>query len=77
MYRHWDRTQSGRETGTYFRQVLECASPLALFGSRGIFESAGELAHSKTLARRPGPLFSLHSARALSTSNSPDRKEKL
>ena len=40
------------------RQVLECASPLALskgFGVIGNVESARGLAHSKTLTRRRTP----------------------
>jgi len=38
------------------RQVLECASPLALYGGPAAVESGRGLPHSKTLPRRSRPL---------------------
>jgi CubicO group peptidase (beta-lactamase class C family) len=43
--------------GYFSREVLNCASPLALFGSLGACESARGLAQSKALARRSWPRF--------------------
>jgi len=40
-----------------FRQVLDCASPLALLDGHRAGESGRGLPHSKTLARKSTPRF--------------------